>query len=117
MVKYFNQQDWTACRLNMKVSEEVEQFIEVKAYPKKYGPSFPYDFTIDVANIKWEPVAMCDKPYVYGLFWSCEATICEFYLSFESESGYDSFVAYLENLLSSLAKCQIGKFSIFSSRK
>lgn len=94
----------------MKPAEDTDQYIEVKAHPRKYnGHEFPYDFNIDVANIEWGPTTVCEKTYVYSLFWSCEAKICEFYLSFESESEYDSYVAYLENLLSSLAKCQIGK--------
>lgn len=98
----------------MKPAEETDQIIEVKAHPRQYdGHNFPYDFNIDVANIKWGPATVCDKTYVYSLFWSYEAKLCELYLSFESESAYDSYVACLENLLSSLAKCQSGRFLPF----
>lgn len=110
------QQDWTACRLNMKPSEEIDQCVEVMVYPRQYGQNFPYDFNIDVANIKWGPLAVCGKAHVYSIFWMRDAKICELYLSFDSKSTYDSYVTYLENLLSSLAKCQIGKFSAKSFR-
>lgn len=97
-------------------SEEFCEFIEVNGFPVKYGQKFPHEFYIDVSNIMWEPTAaVSGRTWVYSIFWMSGDRICELYLSFPNESTYEAYVVYLENLLSSMARCQIGKFLTTSS--
>lgn len=98
----------------MKQSEKVENCIDVKSYPIGYGHNFPYEFNIETANIHWGPMAECDKVNAYNIFWTIDGEkICKLLISFDRESTdvSASYVAHLENLLRSMALCQIGKFS------
>lgn len=98
----------------MKQSEKIENCIEVKGYPIGYGNNFPYAFSIETANIHWGPMAESDKAHAYNIFWTIDGVkICKLLISLERESTdvSASYVAHLENLLRSMALCQIGKFS------
>lgn len=107
----FSRQEWTPCRLNMKHWEVLGRSIEVRSYPVKYGQNYPYDFEIDLTNVLWGPIVEVNKPHVYHLIWTVDGDRkCRLYISFAHEALYDSYVAYLENLLRSLAVHRIGEF-------
>lgn len=82
-------------------------------YPKRYDEVSPYFlFELDIKKLKCGPVASRTNSNVYGLFWNMGSKRCKLFFAFENKCDYDSYVAYLKNVLRALEKLVKGEFQL-----